>query len=78
MDLFYDYQNNLKSYPKWQQWLRDAKPPLLVIWERYDPRVEVHILDAGHSALDLKPHEVIGLIQLFMHSQQLAERQSVR
>jgi pimeloyl-ACP methyl ester carboxylesterase len=27
LDLFYDYQNNLKSYPKWQQWLRDNKPP---------------------------------------------------
>jgi pimeloyl-ACP methyl ester carboxylesterase len=23
LDLFYDYQNNVKSYPKWQQWLRD-------------------------------------------------------
>jgi hypothetical protein len=61
LDLFYDYQNNVKSYPKWQQWLRDTKPPLLVIWRRYDtsftvaggeaykkdnPRAEVHILDA--------------------------------
>jgi hypothetical protein len=34
LDLFYDYQNNVKSYPKWQQWLRDTKPPLLVIWGR--------------------------------------------
>jgi pimeloyl-ACP methyl ester carboxylesterase len=35
-DLFYDYQNNVKSYPKWQQWLGDSKPPLLVLWGRYD------------------------------------------
>ena len=84
LDLFYDYQNNVRSYPKWQQWLRDHKPPLLVIWGRYDtsftvagaeaykkddPRAEVHILDAGHFALDLKPKEIIGLIQSFMENQ---------
>jgi pimeloyl-ACP methyl ester carboxylesterase len=84
LDLFYDYQNNLKSYPKWQQWLRDNKPPLLVLWGRYDtsftvaggeaykkddPRAEVHILDAGHFALDLKPKEIIRLTQDFMARQ---------
>jgi pimeloyl-ACP methyl ester carboxylesterase len=81
LDLFYDYQNNVKSYPKWQQWLRDHQPPLLVLWGRYDtsftvaggeaylrddPRAEVHILDAGHFALDLKPKEVIRLMGDFM------------
>src|ERR1700758_5440052 len=81
LDLFYDYQNNLKSYPKWQQWLRDNKPPLLVLWGRYDtsftvaggeaykkddPQAEVHILDAGHFALDLQPAETIRLTQDFM------------
>jgi len=80
LDLFYDYQNNVKSYPKWQQWLRDYKPPLLVIWGRYDtsftvaggeaykrenPEAEVHILDAGHFALDLRPEEIIRLTQSF-------------
>ncbi len=86
LDLFYDYQNNLKSYPKWQQWLRENKPPLLVIWGRYDPsftvagaeaykkddpRAEVHILDAGHFALDLKAKEVIGLVRAFMEKLQI-------
>ena len=84
LDLFYDYQNNLKSYPKWQQWLRDYKPPLLVLWGRYDtsftlagaeaykkddPRAEVHILEAGHFALDLRPKEIIRLTQEFMARQ---------
>ena len=36
-DVFFDYQNNLKAYPIWQKWLRDHKPPMLVIWGRYDP-----------------------------------------
>jgi pimeloyl-ACP methyl ester carboxylesterase len=86
LDLFYDYQNNVKSYPKWQEWLRQHKPPLLVIWGRYDtsftvagaeaykkddPRAEVHILDAGHFALDLKPKEIIGLVGSFMEGQQI-------
>jgi pimeloyl-ACP methyl ester carboxylesterase len=81
LDLFYDYQNNVKSYPKWQQWLRDHQPPLLVIWGRYDtsftvagaeayrrddPHAEVHILDAGHFALDLKPKEIVRLMADFM------------
>jgi pimeloyl-ACP methyl ester carboxylesterase len=84
LDLFYDYQNNVKSYPKWQQWLRDHQPPLLVLWGRYDasftvagaeaykkddPRGEVHILETGHFALDLKPKEIIGLTQEFMASE---------
>jgi pimeloyl-ACP methyl ester carboxylesterase len=81
LDLFYDYQNNVKSYPKWQQWLRDHHPALLVLWGRYDtsftiaggeayqrddPRAEVHILDAGHFALDLKSAEIIQLTEAFM------------
>jgi pimeloyl-ACP methyl ester carboxylesterase len=86
LDLFYDYQNNVKSYPKWQQWLRDHQPPLLVLWGRYDtsftvaggeayrrddPRAEVHILDAGHFALDLKAKEIIGLMEAFLDKQQI-------
>jgi pimeloyl-ACP methyl ester carboxylesterase len=80
-DLFFDYQNNLKAYPIWQKWLRDHQPPLLVLWGRYDasftvagaeayrkdvPGAEVHILDAGHFALDEKATEVIRLTEKFM------------
>jgi pimeloyl-ACP methyl ester carboxylesterase len=81
MDLFFDYQNNLKAYPVWQKWLRDHQPPLLVLWGRYDPSfvvagaeayrkdvpgAEVHILDAGHFALDEQAGEVIRLTAAFM------------
>jgi pimeloyl-ACP methyl ester carboxylesterase len=84
LDLFYDYQNNVKSYPKWQQWLRDHQPPMLVLWGKYDtsftvagaeayhrddPRAEVHILDAGHFAMDLKAGEIVQLTQAFMKEQ---------
>jgi pimeloyl-ACP methyl ester carboxylesterase len=31
-DLFYDYRTNVDSYPKWQAWMRERQPRLLVIW----------------------------------------------
>ena len=66
-DLFYDYRTNVARYPQWQKWLRDRKPPTLILWGKYDPSfsmtevdaykrdlpdAEIHILDAGHFALD--------------------------
>ena len=80
-DLFFDYQNNVKAYPAWQSWLREHQPPLLVLWGRYDPsfavagvetyrqnvpRAEVHVLDAGHFALDEKADEIIALTGAFL------------
>ena len=40
-DLFYDYQTNVASYPKWQAWMREYKPPMLVVWGRYAPSFTV-------------------------------------
>jgi pimeloyl-ACP methyl ester carboxylesterase len=80
-DLFYDYQTNVAAYPKWQAWLRQYKPPLLVVWGRYDPSfavagaeafkrdvpdAQVHILDAGHFALDEKVDEIAALMRDFL------------
>lgn len=31
LNLFYDYQNNVRSYPKWQEWMTKYQPPMLVI-----------------------------------------------
>jgi pimeloyl-ACP methyl ester carboxylesterase len=84
LDLFYDYQNNVKAYPTWQKWLRDHQPPLLVVWGRYDPsftvagaeayqrddpRAEVHILEAGHFAMDVQSKAIIELIAAFLNGQ---------
>jgi pimeloyl-ACP methyl ester carboxylesterase len=80
-DLFYDYRTNVASYPKWQAWLQATQPPLLVVWGRYDPSFElsepeayrrdvptadVHVLDAGHFALDTAADEIADLIRRFM------------
>jgi pimeloyl-ACP methyl ester carboxylesterase len=80
-DLFYNYQTNVASYSKWQAWMRQHKPPMLVVWGKYDPsfavagadaykrdipKVEVHILDAGHFALDEKVDEIATLMRSFL------------
>jgi pimeloyl-ACP methyl ester carboxylesterase len=85
-DLFYDYQTNVASYPAWQEWMRKTQPPTLVVWGKYDPSfalggapaykrdvpaTEVHILDAGHFALDEKVDEIAQLIRDFLAKQKL-------
>ena len=80
-DLLFDYRTNVESYPKWQQWLRQHRPPLAVIWGRYDPSfliaeadayrrdvpdAEIHILDAGHFALDEKADDVAAITLDFL------------
>jgi len=83
-DLFYDYRTNVEAYPKWQAWMRKTQPQLLVLWGKHDlsfdlgeperyrkdvPLAEVHVLDAGHFALDTKADEMAGLVRKFMRAQ---------
>jgi pimeloyl-ACP methyl ester carboxylesterase len=85
-DLFFDYRTNVASYPKWQAWMREHQPPMLVMWGKYDPsfavagapayqrdvpKAAVHILEAGHFALDEKLDEIAALIRDFLARQQL-------
>jgi pimeloyl-ACP methyl ester carboxylesterase len=82
-DLFYDYRTNVDAYPKWQAWMREKQPRLLVIWGKYDlsfdpgeperyrkdvPNAEVHVLDAGHFALDTAADEIAALVRDFLGS----------
>jgi pimeloyl-ACP methyl ester carboxylesterase len=74
VDLFYDYQTNVLLYPAWQAWFRKTKPRTLVLWGKYDPSfnvaevdAEIHILDAGHFALDTEVDQCAELIRSFMH-----------
>lgn len=67
LDLFLDYANNLKRYPDFQAFFRQAQVPTLVIWGRNDPffippgaeafrrdnpGAVVELLDTGHFALE--------------------------
>jgi len=83
-DLFYDYRTNVENYPKWQAWMQKMQPSLLVIWGKHDlsfdpgeperyrkdvPKAQVHVLDAGHFALDTKADEIAALLRQFMKTQ---------
>ena len=82
-DLFYDYRTNVDAYPKWQAWMRETQPRLLVIWGRYElsfdsgeperyrkdvRNAEVHVVDGGHFALDTAADEIAALVQGFVGS----------
>jgi pimeloyl-ACP methyl ester carboxylesterase len=79
--LLYDYRTNVAAYPQWQAWLREHRPPILVVWGANDPSfisaggaafandvpdAEIHLLDAGHFALDEKNDKIARLILDFM------------
>ena len=61
--------------------MRQVQPPTLVVWGRYDPsfetaeaqayqrelpKAEVHIMDAGHFALDEKADAIAAYIRDFL------------
>jgi pimeloyl-ACP methyl ester carboxylesterase len=84
-DLFYDYRTNVDNYPKWQAWMREKQPRLLVIWGKYDlsfdpgeperyrkdvPNAEIHVLEAGHFALDTAADEIAEIVRGFVGSRE--------
>ena len=80
-DLFYDYRTNVDNYPKWQAWMREKQPRLLVLWGKYEasydpsepeayrrdvPKAEVHIVDGPHFALDTAADQIANFVRGFM------------
>jgi len=80
-DLFYDYRTNVETYPKWEAWMRENQPRLLVIWGKYEssfdpsepesyrrdvPKAEIHIIDGGHFALDIAADQIAVLVRSFI------------
>jgi len=81
LDLFLDYANNVKLYPKFHEYFRKWKPPLLAIWGKHDPyfipagaeafkrdipNAEVRFLDTGHFALETHINEVAHRMREFL------------
>jgi pimeloyl-ACP methyl ester carboxylesterase len=79
--LFYDYRNNPPLYPAWHKYLREKKPPMLVVWGKNDPvfaptgaeafskdvpQAELHLLDTGHFALEEDGAEIAQIIRAFL------------
>jgi len=81
LQLFYDYRNNPPKYAEWQDYFRRHQPPTLVVWGKNDPifpaegaypylrdlkKVEFHLLDTGHFALEEDGDKIAFLIRRFL------------
>ncbi|MEO8523740.1 MAG: alpha/beta hydrolase [Caldimonas sp.] len=81
LDLLYDYRTNVPLYPQFQAYFREHQPPMLIVWGKNDdifpaagavpyardlPKVETHMLDAGHFALETNGEEIASDIRAFM------------
>jgi pimeloyl-ACP methyl ester carboxylesterase len=81
LDLFLDYASNVKLYPAFQQFFRDAQPPTLAIWGKNDPffippgaeaykrdnpDAEVQFLDTGHFALETHVEQIAAAMRDFL------------
>lgn len=81
LDLFLDYASNVALYPKFQEYIRTKRPPLLAVWgsndpfflppgaegyKRDNPAAEVRFFDTGHFALETHYQEIAGAIRDFL------------
>lgn len=79
--LFYDYRVNPQRYPAWQAYFREHQPPTLVVWGKNDQifppagaepykrdlkRIEFHLLDTGHFALEEDGGVIAALMRDFL------------
>ncbi|MFC3120794.1 alpha/beta fold hydrolase [Agaribacter flavus] len=82
LGMFYDYQNNIKKYPEWQQYLKTNQPPTLLVWGKNDAffpvagaegykrdlkDIDYNILDTGHFALEEEAPFITKKIREFMN-----------
>jgi pimeloyl-ACP methyl ester carboxylesterase len=83
LDLFLDYASNVKLYPKFQEYFRKSRPPLLAIWGKNDPffvpegaeafrkdipSAKIQFLDTGHFALETHVVEIAPAMKDFLET----------
>jgi len=81
LDLFLDYASNVALYPKFQEYFRRQRPPLLAVWGKNDPfflpagaeafrrdipDAVVRFFDTGHFALETHAAEIAAEIRGFL------------
>lgn len=81
LDLFLDYASNVALYPKFQEYFRTSRPPLLAIWGKNDPffvpagaqayrrdipNAEIQFLDTGHFAIETHFAEIASAMKKFL------------
>ncbi|KKY17379.1 putative alpha beta [Phaeomoniella chlamydospora] len=86
LDLFWDYKDNIANYPRFHEYFRTSQVPLLAVWGKNDqlfippgaqaykrelPDAEVHLLDAGHFAVETNREDIADLILKFLSKQNI-------
>ena len=81
LDLFLDYASNVALYPRFQEFFRTRRPPILATWGKNDPfflppgaeafkrdnpDAEVKFYDTGHFALETHHQEIAAAILDFL------------
>jgi pimeloyl-ACP methyl ester carboxylesterase len=81
LTLFRDYPTNVELYPRLQEYFRASQVPLLAVWGANDgifgpdgarafardlPDAEIHLLPAGHFALESHLDAITGYIRGFL------------
>ncbi|TVY54534.1 putative hydrolase [Lachnellula cervina] len=81
LGLFYDYRKNVELYPQFQAYFRESQVPLIAFWGKNDPifippgaeafkkdlpNAEIHLLDAGHFAVESNTKEIANLMLGFL------------
>jgi pimeloyl-ACP methyl ester carboxylesterase len=81
MALLADYHHNIGRYPKFHEYFRTSRVPVLAVWGGNDeifiadgarayardlPDAEIHLLDAGHFALETHLDTIAGYIRGFL------------
>jgi pimeloyl-ACP methyl ester carboxylesterase len=78
LDMLFDYRTNVPLYPDFQAFFRKYQPPMLIVWGKNDhifpaegaapykrdlPKVETHLIDTGHFALETHGEEIASHIE---------------
>ncbi len=81
LDLLLDYASNVALYPRFQEYFRRKRPPLLAVWGQNDPfflppgaeaykrdipDAEIHFIDTGHFALETHHLEIGATMRDFL------------
>lgn len=81
LDLFHNYPSNVALYGEWHQYFRHKQPRTLIVWGQNDPfftlegarafltdlpKAELHLLDAGHFALEEEGEFITERIREFL------------
>jgi pimeloyl-ACP methyl ester carboxylesterase len=80
-DLMIGLKDNLRWFSRYQAYLREHRPPTLIVWGRHDgympegagraylrdlPQAEFHAIDGGHWLLETHFDEVLPLVRDFL------------